>query len=765
MQPIDSKVNEEIKLWEQETVSPAKKSEEEENPKDKELLVQSTPLSKSEGKAERKQTEPPMAEVTKIDDVPVVDNPVEDTMVVEKGSIPDSHAQSVPKPVADTGNSELAAQPAIELVTKEVEEQPVMASVEKVHQEEPKVVDVPESSDGTVEKQEEPSEVLPIKDSEAIVVKEIEDSALFKEVDKPESAAPEVQVIPEQQYEVAKQVEKTKSDEAIETPLEPSEVLTIKSDAVDVKDIEDSEAVSKEVDGTKSATIEVKPKEQSQLTEQVEKPGQKSVESIEKTQEPVEVLAIKQPEAPTVKNINDSEAVSKELDKPESVVPEVEVKLEEQFEVTQQVAKPESVFLEVKVKPEEQSEITRQFANPELVVPEVEVKPEGQSEVTKQVENTSIDEKLEPVKADVEEKPVGQTTGTGQAEFKCEEAEPKGITEDETVKDEGTLPDKVEGTTFSKEKETSKEEKPKCEEVEPKGSTKVETAKDEGALADKVEGIPFIKEEETNKEEKPSADVLTNQKALADLKKDKGESSLPDVTEKVGAEDVKKETNGTDVVEVSSKEVVVEMEKVGEEKEVKTIETEGEIVGRQTLNEELAQPIKMEDVNNAVSSATEPEKLLEKEKSEGIDAVEDSEKEQNIKLEIPALVETNKDGDVAGKLDETTTAVSEPIEESQDSGLGEKEEKSEKTNEDKLEIEKVEKHDVQNLDSSSKEGGDTKIFQDLPREVPAKPTQKQSNNILTKVKQSLVKAKKAIIGKSPSSKTLSSDTKGDIKVK
>uniref|UniRef100_A0A1J3G395 Uncharacterized protein n=1 Tax=Noccaea caerulescens TaxID=107243 RepID=A0A1J3G395_NOCCA len=50
------------------------------------------------------------------------------------------------------------------------------------------------------------------------------------------------------------------------------------------------------------------------------------------------------------------------------------------------------------------------------------------------------------------------------------------------------------------------------------------------------------------------------------------------------------------------------------------------------------------------------------------------------------------------------------------------------------------------------------------KEVPVKP--KNSNSIMSKVKQSLVKAKKAIIGKSPSSKTMSTeDAKGEIKVK
>ncbi|XP_022961451.1 muscle M-line assembly protein unc-89-like isoform X1 [Cucurbita moschata] len=50
-------------------------------------------------------------------------------------------------------------------------------------------------------------------------------------------------------------------------------------------------------------------------------------------------------------------------------------------------------------------------------------------------------------------------------------------------------------------------------------------------------------------------------------------------------------------------------------------------------------------------------------------------------------------------------------------------------------------------------------------EVPSNPTQKHSHNLLSKLKHSLVKARKAIIGKSPTSKTLSSQPRDDIKVK
>ncbi|KAJ6917908.1 hypothetical protein NC651_012188 [Populus alba x Populus x berolinensis] len=277
----------------------------------------------------------------------------------------------------------------------------------------------------------------------------------------------------EEKSEVGKQVEKPKT-EVIEKPEEPLEVIPIKSDALVVKDAEDSEPVFKEDDKPESELVILKwrsdkveavapePSEvkmESEVTEQVEKTGEKSVEAIEKTQDSSEVHPIKESEAVAVKDIDDSVAVPK-VDKPESAVPEVEVKQEEQSEVIEQVEKPESA------------------------VPQVEVK--------------------------LVEQP---------------------------------------------------------------------------------------------------------------------------------------EAEGTDPVEVLVKEVVVEAEKGGEEKEAQTTKDEGENIASETLKEELAHPIKVEDVSDAVSNAKVTEKSFEGEKTveNVVPAVEDK------KEEIPAGEETEKDQKNRGK--------------------------------------------------------------------------------------------------------------------
>ncbi|XP_052302499.1 uncharacterized protein LOC7465204 isoform X19 [Populus trichocarpa] len=731
---IENKVTEEVKPVEPETVSLAGKPEEEDL-QPNELASQPTLLDKSEA-VEDKEVEPPAVVVKKIDGVPAINVPVDDKKELEKDSISDSHTPSVPALVADVVNGEPVA-PAIHSVLKEAEEQQLSTSVEELLQEKPKMVDVPVSLDEAIAKTEEPSKVLPIKESEPIEAKDSEDSAVSKEVDKVESIIPEVEVKLEEQSEVGKQVEEPKTEAATKQPKEPLEVLPVKSEAVAVKDSEDSQLVSKEDDKPES-------EEQSEVIK-VE-PKEKSVEVIAETQEPVEALPTKELEAVQVKDIDDSQELFKEADKVGTIVPELrEVKLES--EVTEHVEKtdeqsveaiketqdssevhpikeseavplkdiddlvavpgvdkpqpvipeadkPEPVVLEVEVKQEEQSEVTQQIEKPESVVPETEVKLEEQSEVTK------LDEK----------------TKEQEVEVKLEEQS------EVTKLDEKTEEHEVE--------------------VKPEGQYEV---------SEQVE----IK----STDEKRGQVAAITQVAQAEIKEDGGKSSLPEIIQKAGPE-----AEGTDLAEASLKEIVVEAEKGREEKEARTIKAEGEKIASDTVKEELAQPIKVEEVSNAASNAKITEKSFEGEKT--VESVEPA--LENKKEEIPAIDETHKDGTIEGKLDEATTVVSEPVKESQDSvSEAKEEEETAKTNEENSEQEKVDeiaKSDTQNLEYSTQDAEDAKESQDLPREVPAKPTQKHSNNILTRVKQSLVKAKKAIIGKSPTPKTVSSDSKGDVKV-
>ncbi|WOL18398.1 hypothetical protein Cni_G27193 [Canna indica] len=68
------------------------------------------------------------------------------------------------------------------------------------------------------------------------------------------------------------------------------------------------------------------------------------------------------------------------------------------------------------------------------------------------------------------------------------------------------------------------------------------------------------------------------------------------------------------------------------------------------------------------------------------------------------------------------------------------------------------------VDTTTKEGGDTKTAEEAPKpEVPNKKSQTPGNNLISKVKKSIVKVKKAIIGKSPSLKTMTPEESTDAK--
>ncbi|KAJ7977795.1 putative GRIP and coiled-coil domain-containing protein [Quillaja saponaria] len=337
----------------------------------------------------------------------------------------------------------------------------------------------------------------------------------------------------------------------------------------------------------------------------------------------------------------------------------------------------------------------------------VEVIPhkELDAEIVKEIGNS----KLESVVTDVEEKVGEQLEVTEQIEEKSKDVENKEIPVSETVEVEGSFPETLDDTKLLKEEQTFKEE----------GTSEIKNS-----------------EEISIKEAQPAL-------------KDEVESS-PGVTLKVGSEDNYKDSSQADVVEELSKEVETKPEQVSVKEETQTVPNEDE-KNSSLLN--LGQK-----VDTTKGDKIEPGKP---DPVEGNEANTEN-TEENIKDER-SITDSNK------VLDEVTTAVNESVkEEHPDSKLELKGEETQKTDVADLEKESVEdiaKKDAQNPEQPTKDSDNTKPAEELPKEVAVKPTQKQSNTILSKVKQSLVKAKKAITGKSPTSKTISTDTKDDIKVK
>lgn len=299
----------------------------------------------------------------------------------------------------------------------------------------------------------------------------------------------------------------------------------------------------------------------------------------------------------------------------------------------------------------------------------------------------------------------------------------------------------------------------KGDNVEPKGSVEDKTIQGEKSLADNVEHSTSLKVVETEKDAPPSliesSEVSIDQKAKSDPK-DEEVSSLPAVTESIVGEEEMKEVNQIDAVEKASKEVPSEIGKVGEEDAAEK---------KNVTAEDSTQLLKEDEVNRASPKDEVAEKSLEGAERDVEPAGEN--KVADSKYETKTSAETDKEEKVERKKEEDTGAVHETPEESKKPEVEAKEEEAVKTEAEKLEkVDDIAKSDQNpEPESVAKDGKNAETPQDLSKGIPTKPTQKQSNNIISKVKHSLVKAKKAIIGKSPNSKTPASEAKGDIKVK
>ncbi|CAK9155367.1 unnamed protein product [Ilex paraguariensis] len=300
--------------------------------------------------------------------------------------------------------------------------------------------------------------------------------------------------------------------------------------------------------------------------------------------------------------------------------------------------------------------------------------------------------------------------------------------------------------------------------IKAKESVEVQIAKDE------VDDTK-LKEEQITKEQTLVTETLTPvplviQEAQVNVKG--GPTHVP---EKGSLKDKEKELGGeAAVVEEQAEEEVVEG-KFETDNEAKNVITE-ENGEKNVPTGELTQPEakEVEDVTSSIPVTEATENSLEGENSRrDIELVAENGKE-NINNENVPSVKTKKDQDqLEEKADEVAKIpTKEQVEEPQKPEVEVKGEDSVQSGETKLEKEKEADETTRevSIPERTRDGHDMKISQDPPTEVAStKATQKQSNNIMAKVKQSLVKAKKAIIGKSPNSKMSSSETKGDVKAK
>ncbi|KAI3946899.1 hypothetical protein MKW98_003462 [Papaver atlanticum] len=247
--------------------------------------------------------------------------------------------------------------------------------------------------------------------------------------------------------------------------------------------------------------------------------------------------------------------------------------------------------------------------------------------------------------------------------------------------------------------------------------------------------------------------------------------------EEVNEAEITKPADVANVVEELATEGALDAAKVEEQKEVENVKCEEAVeVKNVKVEEQQLETAKNEEVSHSNLATEVTEKPSEVETtSRDVEVVPEENREECVKDDKVASVEPSKDKSIDEKTDvvDTTTAtatttVDAPVEETKELVSEEKAADCVETGADKLDkaadtVEENAKPDAPILESS-KDVTVPKAEEDLPKQ-DTPPKAKHSNNIMSKVKQSIVKVKKAIIGKSPSSKTILVDTKEDLKAK
>jgi hypothetical protein len=495
-----------------------------------------------------------------------------------------------------------------------------------------------------------------------------------------------------------------------------------------------------EVESTEKGKAEPVATEEHKVTEEPEKDSQETSGEAEKpnTIPIVEPSAEANEEKATEKMLE--EAINNEVDatekgKTESLVTEVE---------------PTETGKEDQEEPEQLSTETNDVVAVEEKTRELELEAAPLKETNIDEVVPTETEKAEPVVTVVDE---NQSELGIQSIKQKEEEKPKEEAEiqEQTVDTVEVHPPKDSDIEVVKEIDNSESEviPIKEENTDPVSNGVVEKPIEPLQVGEEV--VETIKEQATEKSEGSLNDTIKKEESETNTAVNTAEVSLneeaqtnpadivepsPEVEEKVVVEDGKKESSFTDVIEeISSKEVVG--------------------VTENTTSVEEKAVVAAEDV---------------KKEPEALNAVQVSSREAEVDIkktdeQNEAKTATPEAGDADKKVDEIFKAVSEPVRETLASKFEEKdEEETIQTGADNSEKERIEEPVKTEVEATKENDTTTITSKDLPKETPAKPPQKQSNNIISKVKQSLVKAKKAITGKSPS-KNLSSDPKGDIKVK
>ncbi|GMH13112.1 hypothetical protein Nepgr_014953 [Nepenthes gracilis] len=553
-----------------------------------------------------------------------------------------------------------------------------------------------------------------------------------------------------------------------------------------------------EVEQPASKVIEKQPKERpivETIKEKVEVAPEtvdvpKSIEVKEKQEKTLEASAVTEPDPELLKEREASQTDPRE-----------EKELEKQSEVSEIANLPKLSTQEAIENPKETPEASS-VKEPELeeVVKDIE---SSQVETIEEEKAKEPWEKLEanPVK-DVEYEPeVSEKKESAQAEGLAEGEKPEPGShvgeakeppeEKETVDVHGSTVHAAE--TLEEESEANPVKEPEQEAVQEAEILKEDLKKRkklepgfqvEENLQEKSKPTKTKIEEELSKanqeQELEKEEVIVLAKSVEEEKPDPPTTDVPESaakpTEKL------KETTDETPVEEPGQEVVKEKEA-----------SQTELTEEETLEQypQVEEVPKQHDKIAAVEKKREEVEPVEKD----IATLAQDDQERQIESQKPPLSESSKEvvpihretqAEKVGKVDNGDESKDTKTEE-------ERLEKNPLTDESaRQEAERVEAESIpvaaeevtsemaaieesKELETrgentaifeSIKDGDEEQKSEDQPKEeAPEKPTSKHSNNILSKMKQSLIKAKKAIIGKSSQSKTISSESKGDAKVK
>ncbi|CAL5208730.1 unnamed protein product [Lathyrus oleraceus] len=561
----------------------------------------------------------------------------------------------------------------------------------------------------------------------------------------------------------------TEKAEPVVTQVEPTK--SVKEELV-VAEVEPTETVKEEPAITEIGENQKEPEQQSTEPREEEQPNTSSIP--EQSAETNDVIAAEEKtrelefEAAILKDTNNDNAGPTETEKAESVVTQVEpIETVKEELVVAEVEPTETVKEEPAITEigENQKEPESQSTEPrEEEQPNTSSIPEQSTETNNVIVVEGKTRELEfeaAILKEINNNDAGPT--------ETEKAEPVVTEADENQGEQEIQSSRQEEEEKPKDASESREQIGDAVEVHPLKDLDIEAPQDTGNL--ESEAIPAKEENigllSNGVEEKPREQLQIGEEVVETIKEvepeqatEKSGESLEGTIRNSSVKEEESETNTkVNTEQVSLKDSANPVEPSPEVKEKIVVEdVKKEVVG---VTENAT------GVKEKVDVATEDVKK----EPEAPDAVQVSSRETEVEIkkaeeQNEAKTTTPEAREADTKVDEISRAVSEPVRETLASKFEEKdkEEKTIQTGENNSEKEQI-KEPVKTEVEATKENDTTTVSKDLPKETPSKPAQKQSSNIISKVKQSLVKAKKAITGKSPSSKNLNSDQKGDIKVK